>query len=785
MRFLPNCFSSKATLLCAIFFLCGAILLTPPALEAETIPAGTPLELRLLQPISSYSTPKGTRISAVLVAPVNVAGHMVLPLGTRAEGTILSVRKVGLGVMHETAEIELHWDRILLDDGTAIPISAKVTQVENAREGVKKNGDIQGIRSTSTLSHRTSGLVGTLAFGDPIAVIFTTAGSSSVLRFSEPEISLPIGAEMLAEFTAPVNITPQPSRMPPPLAQSARQIADLRQMVRSLPFRTITQGSEIPSDLTNLAFIGSADAVERAFTASGWDQVDDLTAQSTYLTVRSIAENQGYRRAPMSTLLLGGNPPQYAYAKTLNTFSKRHHLRIWKTGEIWDGQTVWTSSSTHDIGIGFSKANKTFIHLIDTHIDNERAKVVNDMVLTGCVTAVQLVDRPWVPRDATNGTKEPLITDGKIAVMELNNCDSPREKIPPETMPLQVHGNAMSRGTRQTVLTLKNNILRDNVGVMAYSGIRYAVDAKKHHSETGTPREIAAGGQEYHIQQEFQPNDSYVVSPANTAQNAASSTQGRNPWSPPAIEIGLHSGWLGYAGGNGGLIGYLFEPPNTDGFLLLVLGNSFSSGWTIGGTVTLNPQKYFSHEFSFDYSLTTFHLGLAVIDNQATSESLDSQFAFASSGLRTSQFTYNFLLNATPKTARWRPYVAVGPSLELMHLDDAPVKKAPGWFKLGLSNIGLLAAAYNFGSDPPLEGGGIFRVGLNYGGGVRYRLTPRWMLRADYRETLIKQPDFWSKSRKDILAGIDAGDYQLTEIGPLLNGPMRQMHATAGVSFTF
>ena len=95
-------------------------------------------------------------------------------------------------------------------------------------------------------------------------------------------------------------------------------------------------------------------------------QVDSLTAESTYATIRSVAENQGYKSAPMSILLLGGQPPAYAYAKTLNTFSKRHHLRIWPSSLPWNGQTVWTSSSTHDTGIGFSKKNKTFIHLIDT-----------------------------------------------------------------------------------------------------------------------------------------------------------------------------------------------------------------------------------------------------------------------------------------------------------------------------------------------------------------------------------------------------------------------------------
>jgi opacity protein-like surface antigen len=120
-----------------------------------------------------------------------------------------------------------------------------------------------------------------------------------------------------------------------------------------------------------------------------------------------------------------------------------------------------------------------------------------------------------------------------------------------------------------------------------------------------------------------------------------------------------------------------------------------------------------------------------------------------------------------------------------MHLDDAPIKKAPGFFRLGLSNIGLISAAYNFGSTPPLEGGGIFQPGINYGGGIRYRVTPRWMVRLDYRETLTSQPDFWSKSTNDILSSIDVGDYTTTFIGPVLDGVMRTQRAGVGVSFTF
>lgn len=766
---------------CAIVFFAFV-----PSIVAATIPAGTPLEIRIQQPISSYSTPAGTKITGILISPVSEGGRILVPLGTTIEGSVVKVRRVGLGFAHETAEIELRFDHIVLSGQAPLPIEVRLTAIENARESINKKGRIQGIRSTSTLSNRTSGIVGSLAFGDPIAAIFTTAGSASVLRFSEPEITLPAGAELLAQVVAPVDLQGGETEILPPVVTSEEGRQELGEMVHRLPFRTFTSGKkEIPSDFTNLVFIGSSDALEHAFAASGWVVVDSLTAETTYSTIRSVAENQGYQRAPMSILLLNGEPPQYAYAKTLNTFSKRHHLRIWKTKETWQGQPVWTSSSTHDIGIGFSKKNKTFIHLIDTNIDSERAKVVNDFIYTGCVSNAQLVTRPWLPKDAKNGTGEDLITDGRAAVLQLNDCAHPLGEANENSIAtLRTHGNRVERTTRQTVLTLKNNILRDNVGVMAYSGIRYGLDAKKR-QETAPARQMNINGEQYTIDTGFHSREAYTTLTPHSESESAPNPKA-NLWTPPSVELGLRGGFLGYYGGNGGAVGYVLTSDNPDDILALVMANTLHDGWTIGGSVTLNPKKYFSHEFSYDHSFTEFNLGLAIVGHDSTSEEEVALLVFEPSGLRTSQFTYNLLFNFRPRTSRLRPYIAAGPSLQLMHLADAPIKKAPGWFKLGLSNIGLISAAYNFGSDPPLDGGGIFRAGFNYGGGVRYRMTPRWMIRADYRETLIAQPDFWTKSQDDILSGIDVDPgWELTVLGPVLDGAMRQDRVTMGLSFTF
>jgi len=107
------------------------------------------------------------------------------------------------------------------------------------------------------------------------------------------------------------------------------------------------------------------------------------------------------------------------FEKLNNTFSKRHHLRIWLRSDQYRGQPVWVSAATHDTGIDFSAQDRTFIHKIDPQIDMERSKVVNDLLLTGKVQSLVMVDRPNVPRNGQNATGDNLNTDGRMAVIIL------------------------------------------------------------------------------------------------------------------------------------------------------------------------------------------------------------------------------------------------------------------------------------------------------------------------------------------------------------------------------
>ncbi|MGB6932537.1 MAG: hypothetical protein WBD91_07155, partial [Acidobacteriaceae bacterium] len=181
-----------------------------------------------------------------------------------------------------------------------------------------------------------------------------------------------------------------------------------------------------------------------------------------------------------------------------------------------------------------------------------------------------------------------MITDGKIAVIQLNNCEQPKDDfVDDQPVPLPVHGNALDRSTRQAALTLRNNILRDNVVVSAYSGIHYVSQSKEKKEEEKAARVVNVSDQEFHVERGFHANEAYAASAP--VPMPGSKQRRRAAWTPPSVELGVRSGWSGYAGGNGGEIGYLLNSIESPGSseILIVLGNAMDNGWNIGGSVTL------------------------------------------------------------------------------------------------------------------------------------------------------------------------------------------------------
>jgi opacity protein-like surface antigen len=244
------------------------------------------------------------------------------------------------------------------------------------------------------------------------------------------------------------------------------------------------------------------------------------------------------------------------------------------------------------------------------------------------------------------------------------------------------------------------------------------------------------------------------------------------------FEIGVQGGPLQYPSHALDTVGFSVAPrtPDMRG-VKFGLANLLAPGFAVGGSVTVNTLRYFSTEFTFTNQRGKYRFGTFLIGP----DSRAPRFSEQSSGLMSRQFQYNLLVHLRPRETRLRPYFAVGSALQLIHLTSAPVKRSDGPFRYGLKNIGMVRAAYNFGSAPPLEGGGIFQLAFQYGAGIKYRIHPRWLVRLDFRETIGRQPNFFSEPTPAEQA--DAASVTVTR--PKLTGAFRQQRVTAGFAFTF
>jgi hypothetical protein len=61
---------------------------------------------------------------------------------------------------------------------------------------------------------------------------------------------------------------------------------------------------------------------------------------------QATARQTGYSSAHVSSLLLDGKQPDLVFQKSLDTFAKRHHVRIWKKTKTYGGREVWVGAAT-------------------------------------------------------------------------------------------------------------------------------------------------------------------------------------------------------------------------------------------------------------------------------------------------------------------------------------------------------------------------------------------------------------------------------------------------------
>jgi hypothetical protein len=722
-------------------------------------------------------------ITAFVIQPVKVKGQIVVPLGTELQGDIVRVRRIGLGFGSETALVQMRWEQMRLPDGGWQRANLRVSVVDNSRESVDPNGAIHGIRATASASKVMSGAAISAASLDPMSLLFGLSASLSAFRIPESEIILPTGTELTLETATPFTIL---QSFPEPPTFAPDKTAELGELVHRLPYRTQTESKHEPSDITSIMFLGEESAILRAIEAAGWSRSDTLNAQSTYGTMRSVVENQGYKEGPVSSLVLNGQRPVGAWSKTLDTFFARHHFRLYSQDAHFDGAPVFVTSATHDSGIGINKATKTLIHIVDENIDEEREKIVYDMLLTGCVDGVQYVDRPWIPQDLQNSTGDTLRTDRRMAVLKIDECSTPRraDEVDPELKEVRQTGSLAHRATRNTFLYLRDDFYRGNIGYQAYSvgkiGWQMAHKKKADPAADKTPVVLNVLGQSYTVV--HRPRIKLLSTGDELREPAAKAPSFHLPGGSKSykttLEYSISGGYSRFANRLFSIQPVtVFDVPSASSLLQVNFVQQLHSGYVIAPRATLNSWKYVSNEFGYTYIKAPVRI-TAYYDTGDPPDILDD-------AAQIRQFSYNTLIHARPNGARFRPYIAIGPVLQLLRPYDSSQSRKNRVLQFVAKDLGLLVDAYNFGHTPPLDGGGIFQFGLQYGVGYKYQLTPRFFIRSDFRETLSAQPDYWSKSYPELQAESDPDGIVFLPGRQMRGGPLRQRMFTTGFGVSF
>jgi len=450
---------------CLCFALLALVSAQPVRANCEQISAGKSFWVRLLDPVASYSSKPGTFIRAVLIQSPDCDGAPVFPAGLEVDGQVVAARKVGLGIIHETASLELIFDRIITADGSVLPIASQVMEVDNARETVRK-GKIRGILATYTPQGRITDGLGHLPSLNPYS-----APSLIVYRLftilPEPEIYMPPGTDLRLRLNVPLYVGDQPELPQVSFEMDEIERGDVEMLLQKNTSRTYT-GKGKAADLVNVLFLGSREQMDTAFRSSGWVNGDRISTRSVLREFQAFLTLSSYPSAPITTQYLQGQRQEVTWQKSFNSYSRRDHVRLWEEPGTVLGQDAWLGTYSRETSAALSITQHKFIHHLDRNLDDGVNMLVRDLTLAGCVKSVQLLPRPELDNTFVNATGDEMRTNGTLNVVQLADCvNSPAAFSHANPLiPVRPHSRLV-RYLRTQILVYRGDVVRGN---LIYSG---------------------------------------------------------------------------------------------------------------------------------------------------------------------------------------------------------------------------------------------------------------------------------------------------------------------------
>lgn len=114
----------------AVFGAIAAVSAAPAVAQSRfVLPAGTVIIVRTTTALESATAQVGQRFETTVEQNLNVDDYSVLPSGSRISGTVTMSRAA---TRSQSGVIDVHFDRLILSDGSMVPIAGHLTSTDSA-----------------------------------------------------------------------------------------------------------------------------------------------------------------------------------------------------------------------------------------------------------------------------------------------------------------------------------------------------------------------------------------------------------------------------------------------------------------------------------------------------------------------------------------------------------------------------------------------------------------------------------------------------------------------------
>ncbi len=174
----------------------------PPAIRTVTIPEGTPLWIRLVDPIDSERNQVGDSFHATLSQPVMIGDEVVIPTDADVVGRVVDVKSAGHFSGQSAIALEL----------ATLSMNGKTYQLRTNQYA--KQGSSRGKNTAAKVGGGAAlgAIIGGIAGGGKGAAIGATVGAGAgggvQAATKGQQIKLPSEAVLNFQLTAPLNVVP-------------------------------------------------------------------------------------------------------------------------------------------------------------------------------------------------------------------------------------------------------------------------------------------------------------------------------------------------------------------------------------------------------------------------------------------------------------------------------------------------------------------------------------------------------------------------------------------------